>query len=108
MRIKLDENLDPRAKEILINGGHEVASVEDQGLKGRADADIARVVREERRCLIILDLDFSNVLVFPPEQYSGIIVLRHPDPTSQRLLTRIHQIEGTLRTQDPTRISSGS
>ena len=47
MRIKLDENLDPRAKEILINGGHEVASVEDQGLKGRADADIARVVREE-------------------------------------------------------------
>jgi len=32
----------------------------------------------ERRCLVTLDLDFSNPFVFPPEQNAGIAVLHLP------------------------------
>ncbi len=32
----------------------------------------------ERRCLITLDLDFSNPLLFPPSDYAGVAVLRLP------------------------------
>lgn len=30
--------------------------------------------------LVTLDLDFSNVLRFPPREYAGIVVLRLPHP----------------------------
>lgn len=30
--------------------------------------------------MVTLDLDFSNVLRFPPERYAGIAVLRVPHP----------------------------
>jgi len=30
----------------------------------------------KNRCIVTLDLDFLNPLVFPPEDYSGIAVLR--------------------------------
>lgn len=31
-----------------------------------------------RRCLVTLDLDFSNPIRFPPSRYHGIAVLRLP------------------------------
>ncbi len=36
----------------------------------------------ESRCLVTLDLDFANVLEFPPQRYSGIAVLRLAEPVS--------------------------
>ena len=34
------------------------------------------VCSRERRALITSDLDFSNILTYPPASYPGIIVLR--------------------------------
>lgn len=38
--------------------------------------DIAAACRGERRTIVTLDLDFSDITAFPPEDYAGIIVLR--------------------------------
>lgn len=76
MRFKLDENLHGEIAEVLRHGGHDALTVFDQGLRGRDDRDIAEVCRREARVLISLDLDFANILDYPPEQYPGLIVLR--------------------------------
>lgn len=39
------------------------------------------VCREERRCIVTLDLDYANPLVFNPLDFFGIVVLR-PAPRS--------------------------
>src|SRR3954447_26385819 len=78
MRIKLDENLGGRGRELFTAAGHEVATVGDQGLAGAVDRRVIEVCGAERRCLVTLDLDFSNPFVFPPELYAGIAVLRLP------------------------------
>jgi hypothetical protein len=53
------------------------------------------VCRVEQRCLVTLDLDFSNPPQYNPAEYSGIAVLRLPkQPASQDLLDAI----GTLIT----------
>ncbi len=103
MRIKLDENIDPRAKDILTMYGHEVVTVVEQGLKGAADEEIARAVRQEGFCLLTLDLGFANVLRYPPEDYAGIVVLRHPRLTIQGLLDLVRQVAGLLKSNDPSR-----
>ncbi len=76
MRFKVDENLHDDIAELLRQGGHDALTVLDQGLRGRDDREIANVCRTEKRVLISLDLDFANILDFPPAQYPGLIVLR--------------------------------
>jgi predicted nuclease of predicted toxin-antitoxin system len=52
--------------------------VKDQGLEGAVDNRVIDVCRAEGRCLVTLDLDFSNPFLFPPDQYAGITVIRRP------------------------------
>lgn len=78
MKIKLDENLGERGAALFRSAGHDVASVPQQRLSGASDHELIDVCRREGRCLVTLDLDFSNPLVFKPSDYSGIAVLRLP------------------------------
>jgi predicted nuclease of predicted toxin-antitoxin system len=97
----LNKAVDPRAKEILGQEGHEVLTVQEQGLSGASDAQVATTAQREGYCLVTLDLDFANPLAFPPHLYAGIIVLRHPKPTTKRLLQLVEQLTQVLRTENP-------
>ena len=78
MTFKLDENLSRRVQEVLQEGGHDVTTVAGQGLSGISDEDLAGVCKGESLCLITLDLDFADLLRFPPQQTAGIVVMRYP------------------------------
>lgn len=102
MKFKLDENMDPRSKEILTQAGHDAVMTQEEGLSGASDVSVAKVARDEGRCLVTLDLDFADVLAFPPDEYHGIIVLRHPKPTTKRLLDLVRQLAQVIQRDDPT------
>jgi predicted nuclease of predicted toxin-antitoxin system len=76
MQFKIDENLPNALVALLVGKGHDATTVRQQALNGRPDTDVASACRSERRAIVTLDLDFSDITAFPPEQYAGIIVLR--------------------------------
>jgi predicted nuclease of predicted toxin-antitoxin system len=74
-------------------------TVRDQQLQGCADHRLYEVCRAEQRCLITLDLDFSDVLRFSPQQAHGIVVIRVPhNPTLPLLEQLIRQFLNALET----------
>ena len=76
MKFKIDENLPSELADLLVSAGHDAETVFDEGLAGESDDWILKVCREEKRVLVSLDLDFSNVRAYPPGEYDGLIVLR--------------------------------
>jgi predicted nuclease of predicted toxin-antitoxin system len=78
LRIKLDENIGRRYAEPLRSAGHDVASVAQQGLLSAADRELIQVCRDEARCLVTLDAEFGNPLLFDPSMHAGIALIRLP------------------------------
>lgn len=68
--------------------GHDITTVFEEGLSGADDEIIFETCLRENRCMVSLDLDFSDVLRFPPHKCAGIAVLRLPGGASLRLLER--------------------
>jgi predicted nuclease of predicted toxin-antitoxin system len=105
VRAKLDENLEVRAIELLREGGHDVETVVGEDLGGASDEELIVVCGAEGWVLITLDLDFANVLRFPPSRHAGIAVLRLPHPVE---LGAIHErirvlLEAVEREGEPTK-----
>lgn len=76
MRFKTDENLPTELPDLLRKAGHDAMSVVDQYMGGEADPDLAAVCQIEGRALVTFDLGFSDLRIYPPQNYLGLIVLR--------------------------------
>lgn len=72
------------AAKVLRQAGFEAETVWDESLAGADDASISSAVRSEARIRITLDLDFSNIRNYPPDQHPGLIALRlkHQDKSN--------------------------
>ena len=86
MRCKIDEQLPLEIKELLVQHQHDAVTVAEQDMAGNIDPDVAQVCRKEGRALLTLDLDFSDIRAYPPEDYHGIVVFR---PAIQSITTLV-------------------
>jgi predicted nuclease of predicted toxin-antitoxin system len=101
MKIKLDENLGTRGAACFRAAGHDVATVYEQGMVSAADRELIQHCGAEDRCLVTLDSDFSNPLLFPPRDYCGIAVLRLPaHPTSEDIRAACSTLVEALRREE--------
>ncbi len=92
MLFKIDENLNEEVAALLRSEGHDAVSVFDQHLRGHPVQELAAVCEREHRVIVTLDLDFSNILAYPLENYAGIVVLRLHDPSRPPVVAAIRRL----------------
>ena len=101
MKLKRDENIGNRGAGLIREAGHDVATVVEQALTSSTDNQIFSVCCAEERCLVSLDLDFSNPMVFDPVKSAGIAVLRLPaSPSHTDLIDTIRCLLRGLEKDD--------
>ena len=76
MHFKIDENLPVEVAELLRAAGHDALTVGEQELRGSPDLNLVQVCKTEGRILATLDTDFADLRRYPPDKYSGLLVLR--------------------------------
>jgi len=100
MKLKLDENLGLRGRDLLAAAGHDVCTVPEQNLCSATDEQVAARSRLDGRGIVTLDLDFANPFRFPPSEHHGIAVLRAPSRMGEEILHRLlATLIGALKTQ---------
>ena len=92
MRAKLDENLPGEAAELLRTAGWNCDTVRDEGLGGAEDLKVGAACRAEARVLFTLDLDFSDIRAYPPNEYVGIVVFRPAEPSRRQVLQLVVRV----------------
>jgi len=71
-----DANIFVPMVEGLRDRGHDVFDVKEKGLENLSDPEIFRIAQKERRILVTMDKDFSDILLYPPGEHYGIIVVK--------------------------------
>jgi predicted nuclease of predicted toxin-antitoxin system len=99
MKFKIDENLPIELVEILRGAQHDATSVIQQALRGTDDTTLADVCKSERRILVTLDADFSDIHTYPPEDSPGCIVLRLARHDKRRLIRVFSRIIRLISTE---------
>ena len=100
LAFKLDENLGTRGANCLGAYGYDVSTVSEQLLEGTLDDALIEICRIEKRCLVTLDLDFSNPIHYPPHRYAGIVVLRPPkNPEHKDLINCLRNLGQALHSK---------
>jgi len=99
VKFKLDEHFGNRLKKIFLDYGYDAKTVKDEELQGISDKKLFEVCHKESRCLVTLDLDFSDIIRFPPYESPGIVILRPRKQITLRDLERlIFQLFNFLKT----------
>ena len=92
MRFKVDENLPIDVAKVLRAHSHDAMTIFDQQMVGELDPRVASVCKSEDRALITLDLDFSDIRTYPPNEYPGIIILRPRTQSKPDVLAIIEKL----------------
>lgn len=71
-----DENISPKTLFFLRSQGLDIKDIKEKGLSGIKDNEVLNLAKKEDRIIITCDLDFANILRFPLETHSGILVIR--------------------------------
>jgi len=113
MRFLTDENVYPQIVESIRQLSHDVLDIKEQNLFSISDGDVIKMAQNTGRILITFDKDFSNIIMYPPCQYPGIIVLRLSrlmieDAVNQLIefirRLSVEQINGKLAIVEPDRV----
>lgn len=94
MRIKIDENLPAEYAALLREAGFGADTVAD-------DSVISEHCCAGGRVLVTLDLGFSDIRSYPPQDHLGIVVIRSKAQDKIKLISMLRRLLPVLREMSP-------
>ena len=94
VKFKIDENLPEDVASLLREEGYDAVTVAAQELSGSNDATVAAACQREQRTLVTLDVGFADIRSYPPNEFSGLVVLRLKRQDRAHVLDVLRRLAG--------------
>lgn len=88
MRFLIDENVRGEVVDFLKSIGCDVLLP----APGSKDEEIARIAKETNRTILTHDQHFANILMYPSEEYPGIIRIKINPPSATVIITALKDL----------------
>lgn len=103
LQLLADECVYQATTDFLLELDYDIVTAQELDLAGVDDDTIINKVLNLGRVLLTRDMDFSNILHYPPAQYLGIVALKMSPATIhavhnvlKQALAQTHNLKGTL------------
>jgi predicted nuclease of predicted toxin-antitoxin system len=96
LKLLADENIRREVVDFLLEQGHDVTRPD----AGTPDQEVIALAEKEKRILITHDLDFSNIFVYPPDVYCGIVLIRILPPSATIINHALRNLLDNFSTQE--------
>jgi predicted nuclease of predicted toxin-antitoxin system len=93
MSILIDHCVPRKFSRLLQTWGYSTCFLTEHIAADATDSDVIALAQKLDAVLLTVDLDFANILVYPPGSYAGIIVMRYNAAEESAL---IHSLEQAL------------
>ncbi|MFH1245314.1 MAG: DUF5615 family PIN-like protein [Candidatus Omnitrophota bacterium] len=100
VKFAADECVGVSTITFLRNLGYSVISAKENHLGGKPDFEILKWAIKEERIIITEDLDFGNILLYPPKLHHGIILLRFRHALEDKIHTTLEKLLNELSPKD--------
>ena len=90
----VDEDLPLSLACAMRDAGWSTSHVREVGLRGAPDAQVIARAKEHGEVLVTADLEFANIVAYPPGSHAGIVVVRLSTeiPVRDRVATVVQAI----------------
>jgi len=88
MRFLIDENVRKEVENFLKAEKHDVLVLP----RGSEDKKIAQVAQESKRIIVTHDQHFADILMYPPQKYSGIIRIKIHPPNPATIINALKDL----------------
>ena len=91
MSILLDHCVPQKYRRILQSWGYDVTLLKEHTNPDADDVDVIAIAQKLDSVLLTVDMDFANILDYPPQSYQGIIVIRYQVLEEESAITTLKQ-----------------
>jgi predicted nuclease of predicted toxin-antitoxin system len=100
MAILLDQCVQRKFLRLLISWGYEASLLQDHIKPDADDITVIDVAQQLDAVLLTEDMDFANILDYPPQDYAGIIVIRYQAKNETEVINTLKQALDDLYRDD--------
>ena len=91
MSILVDHNVPRKYVHLLNEWGYNTSPLTDHVAPDSTDPDVIALAQTLDAVLLTADLDFANILLYPPGNYAGIMVMRYEASDETALTITLRQ-----------------
>lgn len=88
MRLLIDENVRKEVIDFLKDAGYDASKIPS----GCLDGEIAGIAKKEKRIILTHDTHFANILLYPPQEFSGIIRIKIHPPRAETIINALNHL----------------
>jgi|SRR3990167_3098944 len=86
MRLLADESTPFNLVQHIRSLNVEISTAKEEGLSGKNDEEVLSFAVKNKLTLITADIEFGNILLYPPASHLGVIVIRYSPRVTPELL----------------------